>query len=184
MFEIGQKVVALSNGLVGEVVYVEDNLVYIETEGGAEHEFSAIDLKIWEASPSPVPMFDQKSAMSAADLPYVPRKGDRKVAARVMSMVKSIFPMMLDGVRTNNEGYDKLDAFDQVKLLSEATGTPMVVFMGAAEMNDDGMMREVLQRTLVINILEDGGLVSDMLLGRAKRVIAEYENSKTNGETA
>lgn len=175
MFEIGQKVVALSNGLVGEVVYVEDDLVYVETDGGAEHEFSATDLKIWEPTPAPIPMFDQKSAMSAADLPYVPRKGDRRVAARVMSMIKSVFPMVLDGVRTNNEGYDKLDAFDQVKLLSETTGTPMVVFMGAAEMNDDGMMREVLQRTLVVNILEGGDLVRDMLLGKAKRVIAEYE---------
>lgn len=175
MFEIGQKVVALSNGLVGEVVYVEDNLVYIETDGGAEHEFMADDLKIWSPEPVPVPVFDEKSTMSLADVPYIPQKGDRQLAVRVMNMVKSIFPMVLDGVRVGCEGYDDLDAFDQVKGLSETTGTPMVVFMGAAEMNDDGLMREILQRTLLINVISDSGLVCDMLLGKAKRVIKEYE---------
>lgn len=182
MFKVGDEVRVLSNGAKGVVGYVEDGYISVGLDNGAEMDFGDESLLQHEADFIAYIEAEREAAVAfeakkprVEDLPYVPRKGDRRLAATAMSMVKKIFPMIVDGARANHEGYDDLDAFDQVKILSQVTGTPMVVFMGAAEMGDETMMKAVLQHTMVNNILEGGDLVGDMLLGKAKRVIAEYE---------
>ncbi len=192
MFKIGDEVRVLSSGALGIVGYVEDGYISVGLDNGAEMDFTdeaslqheADFIASVAAERDAAIHYDVKTHSmmvppSAIDklmaMPYVPRKGDRQLAASVMTMVKKIFPMIVDGARANHEGYDGLDAFDQVKILSQVTGTPMLVFMGAAEMGNETMMRAVLQKTLINNIVEGGDLVGDMLLGKAKRVIADYE---------
>ncbi len=174
MFEIGQKVVAINTDIVGKIVYVEDDIVYIETANGAEHEFDVANIKLWEPAPT---TSTPQTSKKLFDGPYIPRKGDRKLAARVMELIKEIFPSLLDAARMNNEKFDELDAFDKVKTLSEVTNTPMIVFMGAGEMEQMWMMEQVIRQTILNDILDGGSLNFDMLIGRARRAIKEYEDS-------
>jgi hypothetical protein len=185
MFKIGDEVRVRSSGAKGVVGYVEDGYISVGLDNGAEMDFTDEASLQHEADFIAYVQAERDAAVAVEakkprleNLPYIPRKGDRRVAATAMEMVKKIYPMVLDAARTNHEGFDDLDAFDQVKVLSEVTGTPMIVFMGAAEMNDESMMREVLRRTVINNIVGDSMLVRDMLIGHTKRIIAKYEDTK------
>ena len=176
MFKIGDKVESLA-GLIGHVVFAEGRYVEVDPGNGVTIEYDRSDLNLWtEPEPVETPQHDLQNMFNA---PYVPQPGDRKVAMRVMKTVGEVHPMLLDGLREAMENFDALPAFDQVKAMSNHVGTPMVVFMGAAQMGDnDEMMKGIIQRTLFNNVMEGTGLVADMLIGRCKRAIAEHEEKK------
>ena len=172
MFAIGDKVVS-SCGLVGHVTFVEDDYIEIDPGNGNSIEFNVSSLTMWTA-PEPVkpPQHDLQGTFNA---PYIPRKGDRRLATEVIRIVNSVAPIFLDAAAFKNEGFHQLDDFDKVKIIAKMSGTPMVVFMGAGEMGDRKMMQAVIQKTLLNNILNMTDFVSDLLLGKAKQVVEEYE---------
>ncbi len=172
MFNIGDKVRSISNGIVGHVTFIEDDYVEIDPGNGVSIDFDVSNLTLWtEPEPVESPQRDLQGFLNA---PYVPQSGDRKVASTVMKIVDKLYPILLDGLRESVENFDTLPPFDQVKAMSEQTETPMVVFMGAVDMGDD-MMLSILQRAMLNSVIIGNELISNMIIGRVKRVIAEHE---------
>lgn len=187
MFNEGDRVCIRSNGAAGEVVYAEDNYYSVELDNGAEMDFEDVNLLMPEDEyqieqsakfkAMAEPRSTKKSASNfpeLADLPYVPRKGDRRLASTVIEMIDRIYPGVIAAMETRNPWFNTMDAFDKVKYLSQSVGTPMVVFMGAAEMGDDGMMRQVIGKTVLNDMFGDGTLTMDMLLGTVRRVTTKH----------
>lgn len=181
IFNKGDRVRVKRNGAAGVIVYAEDGYYCVELDTGPEMDFENPDLLMTEdeyvaqqAEAGPRLKGGQR-ATSTAGVPYVPRRGDRKTAANVLIMIQQIYPGLIDAIDIRCETFDELDAFDKVKVMSEITGTPMVVFMGAGEMNDRGMMEAVIGKTLLNNIAEGSGLTADILLGACRRTIAEFK---------
>lgn len=184
MFKLSDKVRVRSNGAEGVVSYVEDGYLCVELDNGAEMDFTdenKLQLVAEYEKEKIKAMID--SASKPRDLtgmfnaPYIPRRGDRALATKVILAIDNIAPEILYIAGRNNEGslFAAMDDFDKVKYISELTGTPMVVFMGAAEMNDRELMKAVISKTLLVNISQRTDLVGDMLLAKCRQMIASYE---------
>ena len=192
VFNEGDQIRVRSNGAEGVIVYAESGYYCVELNTGAEQDFEDAGLLILEDEYQAdrerrrLEAEAQIPSSSLADnflanikaAPYVPRKGDSKLAAKVIGLIQSIYPLLLEGMTVKVDGFDKLKSFDKVKALSEATDTPMVVFMGAAEMGGDDFMRQVISKTMLNNLLNDSSLAGDMLLGHARKVIDEHKGDK------
>ncbi len=180
MFNEGDRVRIRINGAAGVVDYAEEGYYTVLLDTGTEMDFENPELLMLEddyvaqqavAGPR---LKGGSRGNSTAGVPYVPRKGDRKLAANVLIMIEQIYPGMLDAMSVRCEEFDDLQAFDKVKVMSEITGTPMVVFMGGAEM---GMMKEVIAKTILNDMTSGGGgLTADILLAHCRRVIGEHKD--------
>lgn len=176
MFEIGQEVISIA-GLRGVVCFVEGSYVCINTGSGVEMDFDACDLKLWVEPVAEKPKPGNLDAKGLFNLPYKPRRGDRKLAADVINKIGEILPPFIRWAESHIDGYSKLDAFDKVKAISEATGTPMIVWMGTAELGGD-YLRQVVAQTLMNQSQEDGGgMVGDILLDGALVAIKRWEDA-------
>lgn len=82
-------------------------------------------------------------------------------------------PDLLKTAEKKIDGFAKMEAFDQVKNFSEMVGTPMVVFMGAMDMDSTDMMRLVIQKTLVENALAGTSLLYDTMVASLQIDLAE-----------
>ena len=179
MFQVGNEVRVLSNGAVGIVGYAEDGYVCVELDSGVEMDFadeSSLQLMSeYKAERSAAADVDAKTRDLSGifNAPYCPRKGDKRLAGNVIKALGEIMPDLLKVAEKKIEGFAKMEAFDQVKNFSELVGTPMVVFMGAAEMGDTNMMRLVIQKTLVLNAIEGTSLLYDTMVARLQDELAE-----------
>ncbi len=179
MFNVGDEVRVLSNGAVGVVGYAEEGYICVDLNNGVEMDFSdedqlqlVADYKAEKAAE--VAVADKTRDLSGMfNAPYVPRKGDKRLASKVINSLGVIMPDLLKVAETKIEGFAKMEAFDQVKNFSEMVGTPMVVFMGAAEMDDSNMMRLVIQKTLMENAITGTGLLFDTFMIRIREELAE-----------
>lgn len=179
MFQVGDEVRVRSNGAIGVIGYAEEGYVCVDLDTGVEMDFAE------EASLQL--MSDYKAIRSAAadidaktrdlcgvfNAPYSPRKGDKRLAGKVIKALGEIMPDLLKTAEKKIEGFAKMEAFDQVKNFSEMVGTPMVVFMGAAELGDINMMRSVIHKTLVVNAIEGTNLLFDLMLAGLQNELAE-----------
>ncbi len=179
MFQVGDEVRVLSNGAVGVVGYAEEGYVCVDLHTGVEMDFSdesQIQLMTdYKAERSASADVDAKTRDLSGifNTPYSPRKGDKRLAGKVIKALGEIMPDLLKTAEKKIEGFAKMEAFDQVKNFAEMVGTPMVVFMGAAEMGDVNMMRLVIQKTLVLNALEGTSLLYDTMVARLQDELAE-----------
>lgn len=180
-FNEGDKVRVKRDGAAGTIVYAEDGYYSVELNSGVEMDFEDASLLLTEdeyvaqqAEAGPRQQGGLRP-VSAAGVPYVPRRGDRKTAANVLIMIERVYPGIVDAMGVRCDEFDDLVPFDKVKVMSEITGTPMVVFMGAGEMNDIGMMRAVIAKTLMNDIMGGGGLTADILLAHCRKVIVEHD---------
>lgn len=197
MFNVGDEVRVRSNGAVGVVAYAEDGYLSVDMNNGTEMDFenesllqltvdyeeelgmkSGVVIKAAAQAGMPVINLPMAKADPSDFLggPYIPRKGDRAVAKTVIQMITNLYPLLIGGMKEQIDGFNSLDAFDQVKAISESTGTPMTVFMGAGEMGADELMRQILGKTVINNISSGGDLVKNMLLSRCRDVIDSFEN--------
>ncbi len=188
-FNEGDKVVVRRNGAKGVVSYAEDGYYAVDMDNGVELEFEDPTL-LQLASEYEAERNGKSSILAnigATDLPlskvdlkdfkgmpsYVPKKGDRKLAGEVIKMIGQIMPEFLDAAVIHDEKFQKLDNYDKVTILSEMVHTPMVVFMGAAEMGGMGMMEAVLRKSMLNNLFSGSDLVGKMLVGKAKKTLGE-----------
>ena len=179
MFQVGDEVRVLSNGAVGVVGYAEEGYVCVDLHTGVEMDFSdesqiqlMADYKAERLASADVDA-KTRDLCGIFNTPYSPRKGDKRLAGKVIKALGQIMPDLLKVAEKKIEGFAKMEAFDQVKNFAEMVGTPMVVFMGAAEMGDTNMMRLVIQKTLVANALEGTSLLYDTMVARLQDQFAE-----------
>ncbi len=195
-FNEGDKVVVRRNGAKGVVSYAEDGYYAVGMDNGVELEFEDPTLlqlaSEYEEERISQCLLNGKSSilanMGATDLPLsnvdpkdfkgmpqrlLPQRGDRKLAGEVIKMIGQIMPAFLDAAVIHDEKFQKLDNYDKVIVLSEMVHTPMVVFMGAAEMGDMGTMEEVLKKSVLNNIFSGSDFVGKMLVGKAKKTLGE-----------
>lgn len=179
MFQVGDEVRVRSNGAVGVVGYAEEGYVCVDLNNGVEMDFEDESLLQLVA--------DYKAERSAAiavgakardlcgmfNAPYCPRKGDKRLAGKVIKSLGEIMPDLLKVAGQKIDGFAKMEAFDQVKNFAEMVGTPMVVFMGAAEMGDINMMRMVIQKTLALNAIVGTSLLYDTMVASLQDELAE-----------
>lgn len=185
MFNVGDKVRVRGNGATGVIAYAEDGYLSVDMNNGTEMDFEDASLLQHVADYEQELKAKSNIVANAGDVissdflgqPYIPQKGDRAVAKTVIKMITDIYPLLITGMKELMDGYSSLDAFDQVKAISKATGTPMTVFMGAADMGSTEFMRQVLGKTVVNNISDGSDLVANMLLGHCKEVINAFEHN-------
>lgn len=179
MFEIGDEVRVRSNGAVGVVGYVEEGYICVDLDSGVEMDFSDDSQLQLVADYKAEKVAEVVVAEKTRDLsgmfnaPYVPRKGDRRLASKVINSLGVIMPDLLKTAASKIDGFAKMDDFDKVKSFSEMVGTPMVVFMGAQEMGDIGMMRLVIRKTLIENAIAGTGLLYDCMVTSLQDELAE-----------
>ena len=179
MFKVGDEVRVRSSGAVGVVGYVEEGYVCVDLHTGVEMDFpdeGMLQLMAdYKAERSAAADVDAKTRdlCGVFNAPYSPRKGDKRLAGKVIKSLGQIMPDLLKVAETKIEGFAKMEAFDQVQSFSEMVGTPMVVFMGAAEMSDIRMMRLVIQKTLVANAIEGTSLLFDTMMVSIQDELAE-----------
>jgi len=182
MFNVGDEVRVRSNGAQGVVGYAEDGYVCVDLNSGVEMDFSDVGLlqlmSEYNAERYTAAVTDDKvrDLCGIFNTPYSPRRGDRRLAIKVIKSLDEIMPDLLKTAEKKIDGFAKMEAFDQVKNFSEMVGTPMVVFMGAAEMGDITMMRLVIQKTLVANAIEGTGLLFDTMMVSLQRELAEKDS--------
>ena len=180
-FNEGDRVRLRKGGAAGTVVYAEDGYYSVELDSGVEMDFEDISLLMTEdeyvahESGAGPRLKGGSRPTSTAGVPYVPRKGDRRLAGDVIKMITRLYPGLIDAMGVRCDTFDDLDSFDKVKVMSAITGTPMVVFMGAAEMGDQGMMKAVIGKTILNNIMEGSGLTADILLAYCRRAMADHD---------
>lgn len=170
MFKVGDKVRIRSNGAEGVVGYVEEGYICVDLNNGAEADF------LDEGQLQLVAVYKAEKAAEVAvaektrdlrgmfNAPYVPRKGDRRLASKVINYLGGIMPDLLEVAASKIDGFVEMQDFDKVKSFAEMVGTPMVVFMGAAEMGDRSMMKMVIQKTLLENALAGTNLLYDAMM--------------------
>jgi len=185
MFKVGDKVRIRFNGAEGVVGYVEEGYICVDLDNGAEVDFSdesqiqlAADYKAEKAAE--VAVADKtRDLCGKFNAPYVPRKGDKRLAGKVIKSLGQIMPDLLKVAETKIEGFAKMEAFDQVQSFSEMVGTPMVVFMGAAEvashsmMDDHEMMKLVIRKTLLENAIAGTNLLFDTMMVSIQAELAD-----------
>ena len=179
MFKVGDHVRIMSNGAEGVVGYVEKGYISVDLNSGVEMDFSdesqlqlVADYKAEKAAA--VAVADKTRDLGGMfNAPYCPRKGDKRLAGRVIASLGDIMPDLLKVAEKKIDGFAKMEAFDQVKNFSEMVGTPMVVFMGAAEMGDINMMRLVMQKTLLLNAITGTNLLYDAVVSRLQTELTE-----------
>ncbi|KKM61814.1 hypothetical protein LCGC14_1527950 [marine sediment metagenome] len=179
MFNVGDEVRVVSNGAQGVVGYAEEGYICVDLNSGVEMDFTdesqlqlVADYKAEKAAE--VAVADKTRDLSGMfNAPYCPRKGDKRLAANVIKSLGVIMPDLLKTAERKIEGFAKMEAFDQVKSFSELVGTPMVVFMGAAEMGNSDMMRLVIQKTLVTNAIAGTSLLYDTMVASLQAELAE-----------
>lgn len=179
MFQVGDKVRVRSNGAVGIVGYAEDGYVCVELDTGVEMDFSDVsslqlvaDYKAEKAA-EVVVADKSRDLCGMFNAPYCARKGDKRLAGKVIKVLGEIMPDLLKTAEKKIDGFAKMEAFDQVKNFSEMVGTPMVVFMGAMDMDSTDMMRLVIQKTLVENALAGTSLLYDTMVASLQIDLAE-----------
>ena len=179
MFNVGDEVRVVSNGAQGVVGYAEEGYICVDLNSGVEMDFTdesqlqlVADYKAEKAAE--VAVADKTRDLSGMfNAPYCPRKGDKRLAANVIKSLGVIMPDLLKTAEKKIDGFAKMEAFDQVKNFSEMVGTPMVVFMGAAEMGNSDMMRLVIQKTLVANAIAGTSLLYDTMVASLQAELAE-----------
>lgn len=170
MLTVGDEVRVRSNGAHGVVGYAEEGYICVDLNNGVEMDFSdesqlqlVADYKAEKAAE--VAVADKTRDLSGMfNAPYTPRKGDRRLASKVINSLGVIMPELLKTAASKINGFAKMDDFDKVKSFSEMVGTPMVVFMGAQEMGDSDMMRQVIRKTLIENALAGTSLLYDTMV--------------------
>lgn len=179
MFNVGDEVRVLSNGAVGIVGYAEDGYVCVELDTGVEMDFSdegslqlVADYKAEKAAEVAITA-KTRDLSGMFNAPYCPRKGDKRLAGKVLAALNEIMPDLLKVAEKKVEGFVEMDSFDKVKSFSEMVGTPMVVFMGAMDMGSTDMMRLVIQKTLIANAIKGTGLLFDTMVVRLQEELAE-----------
>ncbi len=170
MFKIGDEVRVLASAAEGVVGYVEEGYICVDLNNGVEMDFTnesqlqlVADYKAEKAAEVAVAA-KTRDLSGMFNAPYCPRKGDKRLAAKVIKSLGVIMPDLLKTAERKIEGIAKMEAFDQVKNFSEMVGTPMVVFMGAAEMGNSDMMRMVIQKTLIANAAAGTSLIYDTMV--------------------
>ena len=170
MFKVGDKVRIRFNGAEGVVGYVEEGYICVDLDNGAEVDFSdesqiqlAADYKAEKAAE--VAVADKtRDLRGMFNAPYVPRKGDKRLAGKVINYLGGIMPDLLEVAAQKIDGFNKMQDFDKVKNFAEMVGTPMVVFMGAAELGDREMMRTIIRKTLLENAMAGTNLLYDAMM--------------------
>lgn len=170
MFKIGDEVRVRSNGAQGVVGYAEEGYICVDLNNGVEMDFSDEGQLQLVADYKAEKVAEVVVAKKTRDLsgmfnaPYTPRKGDRRLASKVINSLGVIMPELLKTAASKIADFAKMDDFDKVKSFSEMVGTPMVVFMGAADMGDINMMRQVIRKTLIENAIAGTGLLYDCMV--------------------
>ncbi len=179
MFNVGDEVRVLSSGAEGVVGYAEDGYICVDLNNGVEMDFSdegslqlVADYKAEKAAEVAVAE-KTRDLCGMFNAPYCARKGDKRLASKVIASLDEIMPDLLKTAEQKIDGFAKMEAFDQVKNFSEMVGTPMVVFMGAAEMGDRTMMRLVIRKTLMENALAGTNLLYDAMMVSIQAELAE-----------
>ncbi|KKM96011.1 hypothetical protein LCGC14_1182300 [marine sediment metagenome] len=181
MFQVGDEVRVRSNGAVGVVGYAEPGYFCVDLDNGVEMDFfdegllQRMSEYKAERSASVAVNAKTRDLCGIFNAAYSPRKGDKRLAGKVIKSLGQIMPDLLKTAEKNIEGFAKMEAFDQVKNFSEMVGTPMVVFMGAAEMGDINMMRLVIQKTLIANAIEGTGLLFDVMVSSLQDKLVEKD---------
>ena len=179
MFKVGDKVRIRSNGAEGVVGYVEEGYICIDLNNGAETDFTdESQLQLVAAykaeKAAEVAVADKtRDLCGMFNAPYTARKGDRRLASKVTNYLGGIMPDLLEVAASKIDGFVKMQDFDKVKNFAEMVGTPMVVFMGAAEMGDRSMMKMVIQKTLLENALAGTNLLYDAMMVSIQAELAE-----------
>ena len=164
MFKIGDRVAHKETAVRGTVVDVDGNTVYIELNNGSEHDYDASMLMLEEEMFAAIEA-ERDAAFSAREAtnvssnidfgPYIPRRGDHRLAIKCLDMINSIdatfsvFAQHLIKEAGKMEEFNNAKPLNKVMMMSDVLNTPTIVWMGAAEMNDDGLMRQVIVRTIL-----------------------------------
>jgi len=181
MFNENDRVVVKETGAFGTVLETYDDMVCVELDNSVEMEYKAVQLitqdefnRQEDAQVEGV-MVD-RGLISMADIPYTPRRGDGRSASNVISMIRRLYPDLLTTAEEKAE--QKIsDDLDRVRALTNFTNTPIVVWLGAGEMSDEGMVRKVLARTILNNAIEGTILLGDILISKCRRELAAYKPS-------
>lgn len=179
MFKVGDEVRVRFNGAKGVVGYVEEGYICVDLDNGAEVDFSdeshlqlAADYKAEKAAE--VAVADKtRDLCGVFNAPYVARKGDRRLASKVINYLGGIMPDLLEVAAQKIDGFDKMQDFDKVKNFAEMVGTPMVVFMGAAELGDRTIMRTIIRKTLLENAMAGTNLLYDAMMVSIQAELAD-----------
>ncbi len=181
MFNIGDKVRVRSSGAEGVVGYVEEGYICVDLNNGAEMDFTdesslqlVADYKAEKATEVAVAA-KTRDLTGMFNAPYCPRKGDKRLAAKVIKSLGIIMPDLLKTAEMKIDGFAKMEAFDQVKSFSEMVGTPMVVFMGAMEMGSTDMMKLVIRKTLLENAIVETSLLFDTMVASLQSELADKD---------
>ncbi len=181
MFKVGDEVRVRSNGAIGVVGYAEEGYICVDLNNGVEMDFSdegqlqlVADYKAEKVAEIAVTA-KTRDLSGMFNAPYCPRKGDKRLAAKAIKAIGELMPDLLKVAEQKIEGFAKMEAFDQVKNFSEMVGTPMVVFMGVAEMGDINMMRLVIWKTLMANAVAGTSLLYDTMVARLQDELAEKD---------
>lgn len=180
MFNEGDRVVAKDTRAFGTVLETYEDMACVELDNGVEMEYKLDQLitedefKNHEEEKIKAFKARHQGGPSIKDIPYVPRRGDGQAAAKLVEIVRRVYPDILVTAEETAEITPK-DDLSRVYALSVFTGTPMIVWMGAGEMNDEGMVRAILVKTILNNTLEGTGLVADVLISKCRRVLAAHE---------
>ena len=180
-FKAGDMVRVLENGELGEVLEVDGNTVYVEMMNGVEHDYPADKLMSDEAFAEKLAAERDAAAEHAQRQvpqggagmfgPYIPRRGDNKLAIDCLNMIGRVSKDLLEVADTLIKEAGRLDDFEKarplnkVMMISEVLNVPTIVFMGAAETSDDGLMRQVIAKIM----FENPGI---FLLNRVKKAVA------------
>lgn len=171
MFNENDRIQLIENPRIkGTVIEQVDAHVFVELDNGAEMEYLAKQLEP-ECEVLVAPDVVNSKPSHEPFGPYRPQKGDRRRAQEAIASIRKLYPAILVAANEHIEGFNKLEGFDQVKALSEYTGTPMVVWMGANEFGGKEMMRRVLAKTIINNIATNSPLISDMLIGNIRQAL-------------
>ena len=191
MFNVDDRVVVndttiKSSGAKGTVLDVCDNIVYVELDNGTEMDYPAKSLMLESDFVAELEK-RRNEAMEAhqAELDntpshlrlgeYVPHPGDKKTAQDVIQMLNKIMPDVFDVAKKHQDDFEALDDFNKVKTLSELTGTPMTVWMGAIRLGGENVLRAVVAKTILNNAAQNTDLVGDLLLVKCQKTLSETE---------
>lgn len=184
MFNVDDRVIVKekdNNGrtICGWVLEIDGSRIYIELDNGVEMEFDKSSLML--ESELDVIHLEQKTPANKVvnKFPtYIPERGDRGRAQKVVDNIKSVFPDILRAAEDHIDNFGKMDAFDKISALSTYTGTPMVVWMSCIDY--DGMLKQVIVKTMLDNMSVGSNLAGDVLLARVSRVIGSTLNAEDN----
>lgn len=134
MFKTGERVRNAARNVVGKVIEVDGDTVYIEQDNGAEVDFPAAAL----VAESAFQARHDKTALAAAGADGASKANDAAYAA----VLANVYPAVIDMARQYHaaqprvpgvapKGWEELSALQKLTAVSAATGVPVKAWLDA-----------------------------------------------------